>query len=62
MCEYCNLLSGDRVDIGYARQQTLFMERHNNTFSITTELEHSYEEDEIDINYCPMCGRKLRKE
>lgn len=59
MCKCCNLVSGEEIDIGNAKQQTLFIERHNNTYSITTKIENYIEEDEVDIKYCPMCGRKL---
>lgn len=53
MCKYCDLVSGDEIDIGDNKNQVLYIERHNNNFSISTEI------DEIDINYCPICGRKL---
>lgn len=59
MCKYCDLVSGDEIDIGDNQNQTLYIERHNNNFSISTHLYNSEEEDETDINYCPMCGRKL---
>lgn len=55
MCRYCDLVSGDAIDIGDNKNQTLYIERHNNNFSISTE------NDEVDINYCPMCGRKLKE-
>lgn len=64
MCNCCNLVSGQEKDIGNAGKQTLYIERHNNTFSIKVEL-YAYEqeeEDETEINYCPMCGRKLGEE
>lgn len=63
MCDYCNLVSGQEKDIGNAQKQTLYIERHNNTFSITVQLYgyESKEEDETEINYCPMCGKDLRK-
>ena len=35
----------------------LRIERHNNSYSL---IAGDIEDDiEIDINYCPMCGRKL---
>lgn len=51
MCEYCNLLSGDykRLD----EYTNIVMTRHNNYYTIESE------ECEVNINYCPMCGRKL---
>ena len=57
-CEYCDLVSGEEKYIGeihYARR--LFMERHNNMF-ILNATGHS-DNDTLEINYCPMCGRKL---
>ena len=59
MCKYCDLVSGDEIDIGDNQNQTLYIERHNNNFSIVTHLYNNEEEDEISINFCPMCGRKL---
>ena len=54
MCKYCDLVSGDEIDIGDNQNQTLYIERHNNNFSISTE------EDETDINFCPKCWKKVR--
>lgn len=52
-CEYCDLVSGDEKDLGNGKQQ-LLIARHNNTFSLISQP--YYEEDEeIEINYCPMC-------
>lgn len=61
MCKYCDLVSGDEIDIGDNQNQTLYIERHNNNFSIVTHLYNNEEEDEISINFCPMCGRKLKE-
>lgn len=51
MCKYCNLLSGDSSK-----------ERHNNTFSIEINGIYYDDSESIEINYCPMCGRKIKKE
>ena len=56
-CEYCNLVSGEEKDIGEGKWLILYMERHNNTFSIKA-IGHS-DSDELDINYCPMCRQKV---
>lgn len=56
-CEYCDLVSGEEKDLGNGNQ-LLIMERHNNTYSISVTT--CYEGSAlIEINYCPMCGRKL---
>ena len=60
MCKYCDLVSGDEIDIGDSKNQTLYIERHNNNFSISTHLYNSEEEDETDINFCPKCRKKVR--
>ena len=57
MCEYCYLLSGDSSNLCCTDLVT--MERHNNTFSIEVNATYSEDRESIEINYCPMCGRKL---
>lgn len=52
-CEYCDLVSGEEKDIGSLKNYEILIERHNDTYSITAFS------DELEINYCPMCGRKL---
>ena len=51
MCKYCALLSGDRKSLDENTDITIV--RHNIYFTIETD------DYEVDINYCPMCGRKL---
>lgn len=52
-CKYCDLVSGDEKDIGELKNDELVIERHNNTYLLNGFA------DEVEINYCPMCGRKL---
>ena len=52
-CEFCDLVSGEEKDIGELKNDELIIERHNNTYLLNTFS------DELEINYCPMCGRKL---
>ena len=62
MCEYCKrdkakaMLNKYRitVEIGYLCGDT----------SLEIEYDGAYESESasIDINYCPMCGRKLKEE
>lgn len=60
MCEYCNLVSGDEKIIEEGSNISMYIKRHNNTYTLVAS--HSYENIEKDINYCPMCGRKLGEE
>lgn len=56
-CKYCNIGSGDARSLKTENLWNLRIERHNNSYSLIAE---NIEDDiEIDINYCPMCGRKL---
>lgn len=57
MCKYCNLVSGELKSLKTENLWNLRIERHNNSYSL---IAGDIEDDiEIDINYCPMCGRKL---
>lgn len=56
-CEYCDLVSGEEKDIGEAKNDILKIERHRNSYYISA-IDEVYT-DEIEIKYCPMCGRKL---
>lgn len=58
MCEYCDLLSGDMNPL--TKEMCLTIERHNNTYTLVADNIQD-DIDEIDINYCPMCGRDLRR-
>ena len=58
MCEWCDLVSGDIKDFGEAKNDILQIERHCNSYFISTSSLID-EDDEREINYCPMCGRKL---
>lgn len=51
MCKYCKLVSGETKSMN--KYENLFISRHCNTYFIECD------DDEIEINYCPMCGRKL---
>ena len=52
-CKYCDLKNGDEKDLGNGKQQ-LLIARHNNTFSLISQPYYE-ENEEIEINYCPMC-------
>ena len=58
MCEHCNLLSGDKKDFGEAKRDILKIDRHNNSYLISTDSSIDFD-DEREIYFCPMCGRKL---
>lgn len=59
-CEYCNLVSGEEKEIKEGCYAGLFLERHNNTYTlIAVSTNRDIECVEIEINYCPICGRKL---
>lgn len=51
MCRYCSLVSGETKNLN--KYENLFISRHNHTYFIECE------DDEAEIYYCPMCGRKL---
>lgn len=55
MCEYCDLLSGDYKYLNDEVSE-ISIARHCNTYTLETD---NYEE--LEINYCPMCGRNLKK-
>lgn len=57
MCKYCNMASGDISFLKTENLWALRIERHNKSYSlIAGDIEDNIE---IDINYCPMCGRQL---
>lgn len=57
MCKYCDLLSGGFSILDEHKENELRIERHNNTYEITTFSNCcNYN---AEINYCPICGRKL---
>lgn len=60
MCEYCDLVSGDERDFEYGKNVNMHIERHCNTYTLVAS--NAYEYIEKEINYCPMCGRKLKEE
>lgn len=60
MCEYCNLLSGDKRILEEDGQTEVSMNRVNKDYYI--EAENDYDIIDIDINYCPFCGRKLKED
>lgn len=61
MCEFCTIVSSETKDIGDLKNEILYIERHNNTYIISVNTENN-EEDEITMNYCIKCGRKLKKD
>lgn len=57
MCEACNLLSGDRKILEEDGGIEVAIGRVNKDYFISAENDEDY--IEVDINYCPFCGRKL---
>ena len=57
MCEYCKLLSGDRKILEEDGKTEVAIGRVNKDYYI--EAGNDYDSIDIDINYCPFCGRKL---
>lgn len=60
MCEYCKLLSGDRKILEEDGKTEVAIGRVNKDYYI--EVENDYDIIDIDINYCPFCGRKLSEQ
>ena len=56
MCEYC---SNTRFKLKKCKLE--IEQEVNNYKNDNFTREKIYQELEIDINYCPMCGRKLYK-
>lgn len=54
MCEYCDLVSGDKRDLGEAKRDILKIERHNESYLISTDSSIDLD-DEREIYFCPMC-------
>ena len=59
-CKYCSLLSGGVSILDEDKDNELRIERHNDTYVITTLTDCC--DYNVEINYCPMCGRKLNDE
>ena len=56
-CEHCKLLSGDREILEENRDLELKIGRVNKDFYLEADtVENNVE---VEINYCPFCGRKL---
>lgn len=60
MCEYCKLLSGDREILEENRETEIAIGRVNKDYYI--EAGNDYDSIDININYCPFCGRKLSEQ
>ena len=57
ICKYCELLSGDREILEEDRDLELKIGRVNKDFYLEADtIENNVE---VEINYCPFCGRKL---
>lgn len=54
MCKCCNLSSGEFCFLN--EQETIWIKRHLDDYSIETE------EGCTNINYCPVCGKMLKKD
>lgn len=63
-CEFCGN-SGKKITIGYSKKIILSLQ--GEYLQIKTE-ENNFEElrhgilENIKVNYCPMCGKKLSKD
>ena len=60
MCEYCKLLRGDREILEENGETEIAIGRVNKDYYI--EAGNDYDSIDIDINYCPFCGRKLSEQ
>lgn len=60
MCKDCNLLSGDRKILEEDGRTEVAIGRVNKDYFISAENDDDY--IDIDINYCPFCGRKLKED
>lgn len=57
MCKYCELLIGYREILEEDRDLELKIGRVNKDFYLEADtIENNVE---VEINYCPFCGRKL---
>lgn len=56
-CIFCSLKNNELLDLGIYQDGVLLLEKEENNYYIIIDTEHDY--DEIKINYCPMCGRRL---
>lgn len=54
MCKCCNLSSGEFCFLN--EQETIWIKRYLDDYSIETE------EGSTNINYCPVCGKMLKKD
>ena len=60
ICKYCELLSGDREILEEDRDLELKIGRVNKDFYLEADtIENNVE---VEINYCPECGRKLKED
>ena len=61
-CVYCN--HGEPLNDIANSNFAICMEQDNGEHAISIEYDDSYEHDEswVDINFCPMCGRKFAQE
>lgn len=62
MCEYCEgdkFILEDRYERGAASFK--WMSLHSNGLLVFNTDGNEYERGEVYINYCPMCGRKLKE-
>lgn len=60
MCKCCELLSGEREILAEEGETELKIERCNKDYSLVAES--LYDLAEVKINYCPICGRKLKED
>ena len=64
MCEYCeidNITNEAKRNIRKNQRATIKIVRNvcdENFYYLSVDT-NSYKKEVIDINYCPMCGRKL---
>lgn len=59
MCKDCNLLSGDKMILEEDGGTEIAIGRVNKDYYI--ESENDCDIIDIDINYCPFCGRNLKE-
>lgn len=58
-CKYCSGGSKTLDEYGWA---VLKLEKYGDEFRLTALECGHYDEANIEINYCPFCGRKLKEE
>ena len=60
-CKYCN--GEDKqmpVNQGSFTGDTLYVGLHGNVLEIESQTDHRMDSGEVEINYCPVCGRSLK--